>query len=159
MFGQRFPSGSLRRGAGRQSAASRKPAGSRVAPEALEGPCLLCTTGLLEQRNLVSDQSGVAEIRDPNPLNPWGISESPNGGAFRLSDDGTGLSPLYFGDLDGSTVDHSFDLTIPTSHAGRPIRRGVHPLGIYRMMPAADVRPMFGPRTGLHLGYADHPAR
>jgi hypothetical protein len=50
-------------------------------------------------------------------------------------------------------------ISSPTPHRGRPVRRGVHPPGIHRMAPAADVRPMHGPRTGLHLGYAHHPAR
>jgi hypothetical protein len=92
---------------------TRKPTRPRLAPEALESRCLLSTAGLLGQRNLVSDQPGVAEIRDPNLINPWGISESPNGGAFWLSDNGTGLSPLYLGDLTGSPISHLFDVTIP----------------------------------------------
>src|SRR5262249_5460425 len=50
-----------------------------------------------QQANLVSDQMGVAQVFDANLVNPWGISESPNGGAFWLSDSGTGLSPLYLG--------------------------------------------------------------
>jgi uncharacterized protein (TIGR03118 family) len=95
----------------------RKAARALPAPEALEGRLMLSTTGLLEQRNLVSDQPGVAEITDANLVNPWGISESQSGGAFWLSDNGTGLSPLYFGDLGGSPINHLFDVTIP---AGRP---------------------------------------
>src|SRR5262249_53920872 len=105
------------RGGRRKDAPARKPRRSRVAPEVLEGRLMLSTTGLLEQRNLVSDQPGVAEIFDPNLVNPWGISESPNGGAFWLSDNGTGLSPLYFGDLNGSPISHLFDVTIP---GGKP---------------------------------------
>jgi uncharacterized protein (TIGR03118 family) len=102
------------RGKGRHdSAASRRRARPIVAIEALEGRQMLSTTGLLEQRNLVSDQPGIAEVLDPNLVNPWGISESPNGGAFWLSDNGTGISPLYLGDLGGSPINHLFDVTIP----------------------------------------------
>jgi uncharacterized protein (TIGR03118 family) len=67
----------------------------------------------VQQTNLVSDQPGVAQNTDPNLVNPWGISESPNGGAFWLSDNGTGLSPLYFGDQNGSPLNHLFDVSIP----------------------------------------------
>src|SRR5262249_8441859 len=70
-----------------------------------------------QQANLVSDQMGVAQVFDPNLVNPWGISESPNGGAFWLSNNGTGLSPLYFGDQNGSPINHLFDVSIP---GGKP---------------------------------------
>jgi uncharacterized protein (TIGR03118 family) len=70
-------------------------------------------TSQFQQTNLVSDRAGVAQITDPNLVNPWGISESPNGGAFWLSDNGTGISPLYLGDLNGSPINHLFDVSIP----------------------------------------------
>ena len=60
----------------------------------------------VQQTNLVSNQPGVAQVLDTNLVNPWGISESPNGGAFWLSDNGTGLSPLYLGDQNGSPISH-----------------------------------------------------
>jgi uncharacterized protein (TIGR03118 family) len=66
-----------------------------------------------QQTNLVSDQPGVAQILDPNLVNPWGISASPNAGAFWLSDNVKGLSPLYLGDQNGSQLTHLFDVTIP----------------------------------------------
>src|SRR5262249_42436470 len=78
---------------------------------------LMSASTLFQQINLVSDQAGVARLFDPNLVNPWGISESPNGGAFWLSDNRTGVSPLYFGDLAGSPLSHLFDVVIP---GGRP---------------------------------------
>jgi uncharacterized protein (TIGR03118 family) len=77
-----------------------------------------------QQTNLVSDQVGLATISDPNLTNPWGISESPNGGAFWLSDNGTGLSPLYLGDQNGSPINHLFDVTIPR---GKPTGQVFNP--------------------------------
>jgi uncharacterized protein (TIGR03118 family) len=77
-----------------------------------------------QQTNLVSDQVGVGQISDPNLTNPWGISESPNGGAFWLSDNGTGLSPLYLGDQNGSPINHLFDVNIP---GGRPTGQVFNP--------------------------------
>jgi uncharacterized protein (TIGR03118 family) len=77
-----------------------------------------------QQTNLVSDQMGVAQISDPNLINPWGISESPNGGAFWLSDNATGLSPLYLGDLNGRPINHLFDVSIP---GGKPTGQVFNP--------------------------------
>jgi uncharacterized protein (TIGR03118 family) len=48
-----------------------------------------------EQTNLVSDISGFgATLIDSTLVNPWGLTESPTG-IIWLSDNGTGVSPLY----------------------------------------------------------------
>src|SRR5262249_33920577 len=52
--------------------------------------------------NLVSDQTGVAAVTDPLLINPWGIALSPTGGAFWVSDNATGKTTLYAGDVAGS---------------------------------------------------------
>ena len=44
--------------------------------------------------NLVADTAGVADVTDPNLVNPWGISES-SSSPFWISDNGTGLTTLY----------------------------------------------------------------
>ncbi len=54
------------------------------------------------QTNLVSDQAGVAQITDPLLINAWGIALSPTGGAFWVSDNSTGKTTLYTGDVAGS---------------------------------------------------------
>jgi uncharacterized protein (TIGR03118 family) len=51
--------------------------------------------------NLVSDQPGEALIQDTNLVNPWGIAINPTG-AFWVSDNETGVSTLYAGDVNGS---------------------------------------------------------
>jgi uncharacterized protein (TIGR03118 family) len=50
-----------------------------------------------EVDNLVSDIPGLAPITDPNLVNPWGIALNPAGGAFWVSNQGTGTSTLYNG--------------------------------------------------------------
>jgi hypothetical protein len=114
----------------RRGAPARNRSRSRFAVEALEDRRLMSHSGMphhmpvkpaahgaphvvqlglasqVQQTNLVSDQMGVAQVFDANLVNPWGISESPNGGAFWLSDSGTGLSPLYLGDQNGSPISH-----------------------------------------------------
>ncbi len=59
---------------------------------------LLATTetraSFITQTNLVSNQSGVATLTDPNLVNPWGVSYSPSS-PFWVSDNGTGVATLY----------------------------------------------------------------
>jgi uncharacterized protein (TIGR03118 family) len=55
-------------------------------------------------RNLVSNQPGVAQLTDPNLVNAWGISLSPTGGAFWVSDNGSDSTTLYSGDLNGTAL-------------------------------------------------------
>lgn len=60
------------------------------------------------QTNLVSSESGVAPVTDPQLINPWGISRA-SGGVWWVSDERTGLSTLY----DGAGVKRSLVVTIP----------------------------------------------
>jgi uncharacterized protein (TIGR03118 family) len=60
--------------------------------ELLENRRLL--SGTVLQTNLVSDLPGVAQLQDPNLVNPWGISES-SGSPFWISDNNAGVSTLY----------------------------------------------------------------
>src|SRR2546423_317777 len=52
--------------------------------------------GSYEQTNLVSDQSGVARVTDPNLVNAWGISFGPTTPIW-VANNGTGTSTLYDG--------------------------------------------------------------
>ena len=69
---------------------------SRPRLEALEVRALLSSglqTNVL-QTNLVSDLPKVAQVQDPNLVNPWGIAESA-GSPFWISDNNSNLSPRY----------------------------------------------------------------
>jgi uncharacterized protein (TIGR03118 family) len=59
--------------------------------------------------NLVSDLPGMAPITDPNLVNAWGIAVNPTG-AFWVSDNGTGMTSLYTGDVNGSPFIHAPNL-------------------------------------------------
>jgi uncharacterized protein (TIGR03118 family) len=65
---------------------------ARPSLEVLGDRCLL--SGNVLQTNLVSDLPGVAQVQDPNLVNPWGISES-SGSPFWISDNNAGVSTLY----------------------------------------------------------------
>jgi uncharacterized protein (TIGR03118 family) len=54
-----------------------------------------------KKRNLVSDIDGVARITDPNLDNPWGLSSGPTTPLW-VADNGTGVSTLYSGGVQGS---------------------------------------------------------
>jgi uncharacterized protein (TIGR03118 family) len=153
MSGLRFVSKLLGGSGRRKGKPTRNRARSRFAVEALEDRRLMSHSGVthhlpmmssahqhilvqhhmhvqqappsqFQQTNLVSDQVGVAPVLDPNLVNPWGISESPNGGAFWLSANGTGRSPLYLGDQNGSPINHLFDVSIP---GGKPTGQVFNP--------------------------------
>ena len=55
------------------------------------------------QTNLVSDQPGVAQLTDSHLVNPWGMSHGPNTPIW-VSDNGTDVSTLYNGDVNGGPV-------------------------------------------------------
>jgi uncharacterized protein (TIGR03118 family) len=55
------------------------------------------TGGLYVQRNLVSNQPGVAEHLDPNLVNSWGITHRGTS-PWWVSDNGTGVATLYDGE-------------------------------------------------------------
>src|SRR3954447_9098454 len=76
----------------RKGVPARKPTGYRLGMEALEERSLLSADVL--QTNLVSDLPGVAQVQDPNLVNPWGISES-GASPFWISDNNGGVSTLY----------------------------------------------------------------
>src|SRR3954449_12591538 len=76
----------------RKGMPARKPTGYRLGMEALEERSLLSANVL--QTNLVSDLPGIAQVQDPNLVNPWGISES-GASPFWISDNGAGVSTLY----------------------------------------------------------------
>src|SRR5262249_8746996 len=58
--------------------------------------------------------------------NAWGISLSPNGGAFWVSSNGQGLSELYLGDVKGSAITQAVKVTIPD---GKPTGQGFNGTG------------------------------
>jgi uncharacterized protein (TIGR03118 family) len=112
----------------RRAMTNGRPARARVAPrlglECLEERSLLSANVL--QTNLVSDLPGVAQIQDPNLVNPWGIAES-SGSAFWISDNNSGLSTLYSTDAKGAISINSLVVGIPgppsqNGHGGAPLK-------------------------------------
>ena len=71
------------------------------------------------QHNLISDLPGNAEHRDPNLVNPWGISSSPTGPLW-VSDNGTGLVTVYDGAGNPAPAAGPIVVTVPPPPGGNP---------------------------------------
>jgi uncharacterized protein (TIGR03118 family) len=65
--------------------------------------------------NLVSNQVGAARHTDPLIVNAWGLAYAP-GGAFWLSDAGSGWSTLY----NGQGVKESLQVVVPSASGAGP---------------------------------------
>ena len=57
-------------------------------------PAAAATANAYIQHNLVADTPGIADVTDPNLINPWGIAISATS-PFWISDGGTGLATVY----------------------------------------------------------------
>ena len=64
------------------------------------------------QTNLVADTAGIANLTDPNLINPWGIAESATS-PFWISDNGTGLATIYSTSATATLTISSTKPTIP----------------------------------------------
>lgn len=85
------------------------------------------------QHNLVSDIPGLADVTDPDLVNPWGMSFSATS-FFWISDNGTGLSTLY----NGQGSKQGLIVTIPPA----PGQQG----------PSAPTGQVFNPNTANFQG-------
>ena len=65
------------------------------------------------QTNLVSNQTGVAPVTDPDLINPWGISRS-SSSPWWVADNGSGVSTLY----NGAGTKQGLTVTIPAAVTG-----------------------------------------
>ncbi|MFL6221368.1 MAG: TIGR03118 family protein, partial [Actinomycetes bacterium] len=55
------------------------------------------------QTNLVSDLPGLAQLTDPDLVNPWGLAAGPTTPAW-VADNGTGKATIYPGFVGGSPI-------------------------------------------------------
>ncbi len=105
--------------AGQRTSARARPT-CRPSVECLETRSVPSATGVFRQTNLVSDEPGVAPIVDPNVVNAWGIALGPNGGTLWISDNGTGVTTLYVGGVNGSPFTRFAALPVVTIPGGAP---------------------------------------
>ncbi len=96
----------------------------------------LAATANYVQTNLTSDLPGVANITDPNLVNPWGIAFS-TGSPFWIADNGTGLATVYNGAGQPFPVATPLVVTVPVPGGGTP--------------PSAPTGAVFNTSTGFQL--------
>jgi len=77
--------------------------------------------------NLDSDIGGVAEFKDPNVVNPWGIAVSRSGVVWVVNN-GTGVATVYFSD--GRPFPNPANRLIVTIPASANNTEGANPTGI-----------------------------
>ena len=77
-------------------------------------PVFAAGTNVYVRHDLVSDQPGLADVTDPNLVNPWGVSFSATG-VFWVSNTGKGNSTLY----NGSGAITPTVVTVPAAAAGK----------------------------------------
>ncbi len=138
---------SVRRGAG--------PRSFRPVLEALEDRWLPAVS-FYAQTNLAADEPGVARIHDPELVNAWGISLSLGGGAFWVSANGTGVSTLYLGDVNGSAfVKAGLTVTIPGGQPTGQVFNALAPDFVVRAGAAgAPAIFIFATETGFVTGWS-----
>jgi uncharacterized protein (TIGR03118 family) len=90
-------------------------------------PGLTCAQHYM-QKNLVSDIAGMADVRDGNLVNPWGLTRS-TGSPFWVGNNGTGTSTLYNGAGAPFPLASPLVVTIPTTKKAPPGTTGT-PTGV-----------------------------
>jgi uncharacterized protein (TIGR03118 family) len=85
-------------------------------------------SGFYQQTNLVSDIAGMAQFKDPNLVNPWGLVHGP-ATPWWVSDNGAGVSTLYNGLGEGFPVGSPLVVTIPPP-SGSPAGTTAAPTGV-----------------------------
>jgi uncharacterized protein (TIGR03118 family) len=75
-----------------------------------------------QQTNLVSDIAGLAQVTDPDLVNPWGISfkSTGTGSPVWVSDQRTGLATLYAVSQSGAAAKQSLTVSVPTVGISSP---------------------------------------
>ncbi len=79
-------------------------------------PVLAAGPNAYIQHNLIADTPGVADVTDPNLVNPWGIAESATS-PFWISDNGPGLATVYSTSATATITISSLKVTIPAGTA------------------------------------------
>jgi uncharacterized protein (TIGR03118 family) len=103
--------------------------------------------------DLIADLPGVAPITDPTLVNAWGISLNSAGGAFWVSANGTDLSEVYTGDVNGSPIGQPFKVSIP---GGAPTGQVFNSTTDFPVTAGGVTRPsvfIFASEAGLITGW------
>jgi uncharacterized protein (TIGR03118 family) len=119
--------------------------------EGLEDRCLL--SGGYTVTNLVSNQAGQAPIQDSNLVNAWGIGLGPYTD-FWVSDNNTGVTTVYGGDVNGSPfTKSSLTVTIPGGNAAGQVYNPTSDFVVSNGNASGPALFIFGSDTGQITGW------
>jgi len=110
--------------------------------------------GFYQQKNLVSDQPGVAVIQDSNLVNPWGVTSTATS-PFWVADNVSGVSTLYSGDVGGSSIVRS-SLVVTIPGGGAPtgiVANGTADFVVHSGASSGPARFIFASQTGVISGW------
>ena len=118
--------------------------------------------GSFHQTNLVSDIPNLANITDPDLVNPWGLSSSPTSPIW-VSDNGTSVSTLYNGA--GQKLGLTVAIPAPTDPPGGPytgtptgtVFNGTTDFQVSNGTTSAASRFLFATEDGTILGWSPAP--
>jgi uncharacterized protein (TIGR03118 family) len=102
-----------------------------------------------EQKNLVSDQAGVAANLDPKLINAWGIAFNPNALVW-VANTGTGTSTLY----DGAGTPSTLVVTVPSGNPTGIVFNGSNDFAVN----ANPSRFIFATESGTLAAWAPAPS-
>ena len=96
------------------------------------------------QTNLISDIPGLAEVTDPNLLNPWGLAFFPGLSPFWINENNAGFSALYFADavpfpgLPLVTIPPPSPSYRPVEHRPESSPTSLPVTGVFPIVPVSD---------------------
>ena len=108
-----------------------------VVAAALAAPAAAQAHGY-RQTNLVSDQPGVAQVMDPNLVNPWGLAAGPTSPLW-AADNGTGVASIYPGAVGGMPI--AIAPLVVTIPAGDPTGQVFNPTSGFKVDVAGTPTP------------------
>jgi uncharacterized protein (TIGR03118 family) len=111
-------------------------------------------SGFYKQTDLLSDQPGVAAIRDPDLVNPWGVAFSATS-PFWVANNLTGTSTLYSGDVNGSPfVKLSLIVSIPGGLPTGVVFNGSNDFVVSSGAVSGPARFIFASQVGVISGWS-----
>jgi uncharacterized protein (TIGR03118 family) len=105
------------------------------------------------QTNLVSDLPGLAQLTDPDLVNPWGLAAGPTTPAW-VADNGTGKATIYPGFVGGSPITKApLVVNIPGGAPTGQVFNGTSGFEVHSGMASGPAVFLFDSEAGLVTGW------
>ena len=109
--------------------------------------------GAYHQTNLVSDLPGLAQLTDPDLVNPWGLAAGPTTPAW-VADNGTDKATIYPGFVNGSPITKApLVVNIPGGAPTGQVFNGTPGFEVHSGMASGPALFLFDSEAGLVTGW------